>query len=99
MLGYDDPKWKELKGGYKVPYNPTVALQKLENGKTLLRPGMSSGKNYIIKVTLGRLRMPPCRILYAFTEINRTSIGIFMRWCQLLRSSGIEIQTPTFLIG
>ena len=32
MLGYDDPIWKELKGGYKVLYNPTVALQKLENG-------------------------------------------------------------------
>jgi hypothetical protein len=35
MLGYDDPIWKELKGGYKVLYNPTVALQKLENGTSM----------------------------------------------------------------
>ena len=32
MLSYDDPKWRELKGGYKVPYDPTGALRKLEAG-------------------------------------------------------------------
>ena len=33
MLDYDDPKWKELKGGYKVPYDPTSALRNLESGR------------------------------------------------------------------
>lgn len=32
MLAYDDPKWRELKGGYKIPYDPTPALRKLESG-------------------------------------------------------------------
>ena len=32
MLSYDDPKWRELKGGYKVLYDPTPALKKLESG-------------------------------------------------------------------
>jgi hypothetical protein len=32
MLGYDDPKWNEMQGGYKVAYNPTSALKKLEGG-------------------------------------------------------------------
>jgi hypothetical protein len=35
MLSYDDPKWKELKGGYKTLYNPTVALQKLERAEKI----------------------------------------------------------------
>jgi hypothetical protein len=32
MLAYNDPKWRELKGGYKVFYDPTPALKKLERG-------------------------------------------------------------------
>lgn len=36
MLGYDDPKWKEMKGGYKVAYDPTPALKKLEAGTEML---------------------------------------------------------------
>jgi hypothetical protein len=35
MLSYDDPQWKELKGGYKTLYNPTVALQKLERAEKI----------------------------------------------------------------
>jgi len=29
MMTLDDPKWKKLKGGYKVLYDPTPALRKL----------------------------------------------------------------------
>jgi hypothetical protein len=32
MLAYEDPRWKQLKGGYKVHYDPTLALRKLESG-------------------------------------------------------------------
>jgi hypothetical protein len=32
MLKLDDPLWAELKGGYKVNYNPVPALRKLEAG-------------------------------------------------------------------
>jgi hypothetical protein len=32
MLAYNDPKWGKLKGGYKVLYDPTPALKKLERG-------------------------------------------------------------------
>lgn len=32
MLAYDDTKWKELKGGYKVLYDPTPSLKNLERG-------------------------------------------------------------------
>jgi len=32
VLPYNDPKWRELKGGYKVLYDPTPALKKLERG-------------------------------------------------------------------
>ena len=32
MLGYDDPKWKQMNGGYKVAYDPRPALKNLENG-------------------------------------------------------------------
>ena len=33
MLALDDPKWKKLKGGYRVLYDPTPALRKLAQGK------------------------------------------------------------------
>ncbi len=33
MLSLDDPKWGELKGGYKVLYDASVPLRKLENGE------------------------------------------------------------------
>jgi hypothetical protein len=33
MLSYHDQKWKDLKGGYKKPYDPIAALQKLERGE------------------------------------------------------------------
>lgn len=33
MLSDDETKWKELKGGYKVSYDPSSALRKLESGK------------------------------------------------------------------
>ncbi|MBO0862735.1 MAG: hypothetical protein J2P21_30390 [Chloracidobacterium sp.] len=32
MLAYNDPKWRELKDGYQVLYDPTPALKKLERG-------------------------------------------------------------------
>jgi hypothetical protein len=32
MLAYNDPKWRELKGGYKILYDPTPALKQLERG-------------------------------------------------------------------
>ncbi len=31
-MSYDDPKWREMLGGYKIPYDPTPALKKLESG-------------------------------------------------------------------
>lgn len=33
MMEFDDPKWQELKGGYKIPYDPRPALKKLEQGE------------------------------------------------------------------
>jgi hypothetical protein len=33
MLPYDDPRWKQLKGGYRDLYDPTSALIRLENGE------------------------------------------------------------------
>jgi hypothetical protein len=33
MLPIDDPKWGELLGGYKVPYDPSDALRQLERGE------------------------------------------------------------------
>lgn len=33
MLSLGDPKWGELKGGYKVPYDPSAALARLERGE------------------------------------------------------------------
>jgi len=35
MLDYDDPKWKEVKGGYKTLYDPTPILRKLEQDKEI----------------------------------------------------------------
>lgn len=32
MQDFDDPKWSELMGGYKVPFNPVSALRRLEAG-------------------------------------------------------------------
>ncbi len=29
----DDPRWKTLQGGYKIPYDPTPALRRLEAGE------------------------------------------------------------------
>jgi hypothetical protein len=29
MLSLDDPKWKSLRGGYRIPYNPAGALRRL----------------------------------------------------------------------
>ncbi|MDX5423149.1 MAG: hypothetical protein LPK14_12910 [Hymenobacteraceae bacterium] len=31
MIQLNDPKWKELEGGYRTPYDASVALRKLEN--------------------------------------------------------------------
>ena len=31
----DDPKWQELDGGYKIPYDPRPALHKLEQGENV----------------------------------------------------------------
>jgi hypothetical protein len=33
MLPLDDPRWSELMGGYKTPYNPSDLLRGLENGE------------------------------------------------------------------
>jgi hypothetical protein len=33
MLPLDDPKWSELLGGYRVPYDPSAALRCLERGE------------------------------------------------------------------
>jgi hypothetical protein len=30
MLPYDDPKWREMKAGYRILYDPTLALRRLE---------------------------------------------------------------------
>jgi hypothetical protein len=35
MLPLDDPRWNELSGGYKTPYNPSDALRRLESGKNV----------------------------------------------------------------
>lgn len=32
MLPLDDPRWRELKGGYGVPYDASSALRRLERG-------------------------------------------------------------------
>lgn len=33
MLPLNDPRWRELMGGYKTPYDPSDALLRLENGQ------------------------------------------------------------------
>jgi hypothetical protein len=33
MLGFDDPRWPELNGGYRVPFDPRPLLLKLEAGE------------------------------------------------------------------
>jgi len=33
LLPLSDPKWKELTGGYKIPYDASVALSRLERGE------------------------------------------------------------------
>lgn len=32
MITLDDPRWKMMQGGYRVPYDPTPALRKIEEG-------------------------------------------------------------------
>ncbi len=34
-MSYDDPKWREMQGGYRIPYDPTPALRKLESGSDM----------------------------------------------------------------
>jgi len=34
MIQLDDPRWKELDGGYRMPYDASVALKQLETAKT-----------------------------------------------------------------
>jgi len=33
MLPLDDPRWRELRGGYRVPYDASSALRRLERGE------------------------------------------------------------------
>ena len=33
MLPLDDPRWKQLQGGYRVPYDASSALEHLERGE------------------------------------------------------------------
>jgi hypothetical protein len=35
MLPLTHPRWRELQGGYKVPYDASVALMKLEGGENV----------------------------------------------------------------
>jgi hypothetical protein len=35
MLSLSDPKWRELKGGYNVHYDASVALSRLERGEVV----------------------------------------------------------------
>ena len=32
MISLDDPRWKQLEGGYRIPYDPRPALRRLERG-------------------------------------------------------------------
>ena len=34
MIQLDDPKWKELDGGYRMPYDASIALKQLERAGT-----------------------------------------------------------------
>ncbi len=33
MIQLNDPKWKELEGGYRTPYDASIALRKLESAE------------------------------------------------------------------
>jgi hypothetical protein len=33
MIPLDDPQWAQLKGAYRIPYDPSSALRKLERGE------------------------------------------------------------------
>jgi hypothetical protein len=33
MVSLDDPKWKQMHGGYRAPYDPTPGLKRLEAGQ------------------------------------------------------------------
>jgi hypothetical protein len=33
MISLDDPKWKQLEGGYRLPYDPRPALRRLQRGE------------------------------------------------------------------
>jgi hypothetical protein len=33
MLSLDDPRWRELQGGYRIPYDASAPLRQLEQGK------------------------------------------------------------------
>jgi hypothetical protein len=33
MMRLDDPKWRELKGGYKIPYDASLVLRRMERGE------------------------------------------------------------------
>jgi hypothetical protein len=35
MLEFDDPRWEEMTGGYKVPFDPRPLLQRLESEKDI----------------------------------------------------------------
>ncbi len=35
MIDLNDSKWEQLKGGYKVPYNPAPALKRLESNQNV----------------------------------------------------------------
>jgi hypothetical protein len=35
MLSFDDPRWTELEGGYRMPFDPRPLLQKLERSEEL----------------------------------------------------------------
>ncbi|MEP7075623.1 MAG: hypothetical protein ABI878_07400 [Acidobacteriota bacterium] len=35
MLSLDDPQWKKFKGGYRLPYDVSIPLRKLEAGENV----------------------------------------------------------------
>lgn len=35
MITLEDPRWKMMQGGYRVPYDPTAALRKIEESQDL----------------------------------------------------------------
>jgi hypothetical protein len=34
MISLDDSKWKELEGGYRIPYDASIPLKRLEHAST-----------------------------------------------------------------